>query len=868
MVKTNSEYRSIRKKLMAAIAMVLVASIMVVSSSYAWFTLSTAPEVKGIQTSVGSNGNLEIALRATKDGDITTSTGAAFPAANNYWGNLLDLSSETYHLNDITLMPSALITSKITDATKSYPTNADGVLVDANGEVIEAGVKEYENLTTDENKAKADAAATDIPATYGFQNASQGAFIKTPVYGVDGRMSAFNTSSFSSVYDTALKGFPASSTVSNYGVRALGTSSGMSPAQLALLDAKRAVSAAATNARNGAINSLNTDAIKIANLAVKDQLGEAIDASDIANIRAAITNLQNIAAILEDAVRSAVVALGVSQGLTFDKSAVQFGASEITVTGVALQWSKADSNEEDDINDGFDHTAKQAMLIEAYGKITGMKSDLAEVSNNIAPYEAAGAAMPAYTDLVNIITKILNPNDILINGKTVAQYGGLASLATSLMNGTPEITIKAGIYADIASFTNNYSTTASMHVEGNFSSFGEINTNVTVNIATEVDEPTGGWYLKSTEGWLSNLSVSDDGGESLISDTFGYAIDLAFRTNAANSNLLLQTEAANRISEESGAATQGAGSYMQFTSTNPDFTVEQMANLMGSIRVVFTDDATGNIFAVAGLDVGEETVQEVDEATGKKYYWSTDEPPVKVLEDAPTADLAKPVYVQAEDMNGNLLYVDKDTGNMTTESNNGLNEPLYSIPNYEVDPATKTVKAKLYLYNFSINETGVVDLSGIAGDQSIMALVQNATEYLTAVVYLDGNEVDNADVAINGDSMTGTLNLQFASDADLEPMQYTFGDKLLAPAVSLAGNNLTITAVDGADTYQIYANGMNIGSVKDVSAPFDLAAGVASLGDKAPAGMTVSITVVAQGANKTQSDASAPVTWTVPTANP
>ena len=61
MVKSNSEYRSIRKKLMVAIAMVLVASIMMVSASYAWFTLSTAPEVTGITTSIGSNGNLEMA---------------------------------------------------------------------------------------------------------------------------------------------------------------------------------------------------------------------------------------------------------------------------------------------------------------------------------------------------------------------------------------------------------------------------------------------------------------------------------------------------------------------------------------------------------------------------------------------------------------------------------------------------------------------------------------------------------------------------------------------------------------------------------------------------------------------------------------
>ena len=53
----------IKTKLMAAICMLLVSSIMMVSTTYAWFTLSTAPEVTGINTAVGANGNLEMALQ-------------------------------------------------------------------------------------------------------------------------------------------------------------------------------------------------------------------------------------------------------------------------------------------------------------------------------------------------------------------------------------------------------------------------------------------------------------------------------------------------------------------------------------------------------------------------------------------------------------------------------------------------------------------------------------------------------------------------------------------------------------------------------------------------------------------------------------
>ena len=69
----SKSYGGVKKKLMGAVCMLLVASIMMVSSTYAWFTLSTAPEITGISTSVGANGNLEMALLNTDTyGDMTT----------------------------------------------------------------------------------------------------------------------------------------------------------------------------------------------------------------------------------------------------------------------------------------------------------------------------------------------------------------------------------------------------------------------------------------------------------------------------------------------------------------------------------------------------------------------------------------------------------------------------------------------------------------------------------------------------------------------------------------------------------------------------------------------------------------------------
>ena len=107
----------IRSKLTAAVAMLLVSLILLVSSTYAWFTLSTAPEVKNITTTVAGNGSLEIALMpqdgllgSIKNGLSSTVGGGTVDivTANTTWGNLVDLSDLSYGLGMINLNPASL----------------------------------------------------------------------------------------------------------------------------------------------------------------------------------------------------------------------------------------------------------------------------------------------------------------------------------------------------------------------------------------------------------------------------------------------------------------------------------------------------------------------------------------------------------------------------------------------------------------------------------------------------------------------------------------------------------------------------------------------------------------------------------------
>lgn len=118
----------IRSKLMAAASMLMVGVIMMVSSTYAWFTLSTAPEVKNISTTVAGNGSLEIALMPT-NGLLTSITAGAVGGnasvvdKNTKWGNQIILSDDTaagdyYGLNSISLNPASLNYTEATEDTE------------------------------------------------------------------------------------------------------------------------------------------------------------------------------------------------------------------------------------------------------------------------------------------------------------------------------------------------------------------------------------------------------------------------------------------------------------------------------------------------------------------------------------------------------------------------------------------------------------------------------------------------------------------------------------------------------------------------------------------------------------------------------
>lgn len=95
---------------MALGLLMAIAVSMLTTVSFAWLTLSANPEVSSVDTSIASNGNLEIAL-ATGTTDNYAPPGESQvgdSGINTTWGNLINLGSGDYGLENIVLRPALL----------------------------------------------------------------------------------------------------------------------------------------------------------------------------------------------------------------------------------------------------------------------------------------------------------------------------------------------------------------------------------------------------------------------------------------------------------------------------------------------------------------------------------------------------------------------------------------------------------------------------------------------------------------------------------------------------------------------------------------------------------------------------------------
>ena len=305
----------------------------------------------------------------------------------------------------------------------------------------------------------------------------------------------------------------------------------------------------------------------------------------------------------------------------------------------------------------------------------------------------------------------------------------------------------------------------------------------------------------------SPTSTEGDGSVP-ITDMYGYIIDMAFRTNAADSNLMLQVDAADRIYEsnangventykdangnEQTDTTMGKGANMTFTSTTNSFGNDKVLSLMSAIRIVFFNPDTKEVVATAKLNTAEGAYEVTSEGGIKADIQ------LYTMGTGTATDVYYTATVTDNDSGTTytVYYTDdtKATEYCRMYKDADGNEVWGTYADGAFSAAADATTLKANIPSGSVTTTEVP-----SSDNKLMALTQNTAHKLSVLVYLDGSKVTNADVAATAaTSVTGTMNLQFCSDANLVPMNYTPLQEVQGAAETTETTAATTAATEAA----------------------------------------------------------------------
>ena len=519
----SEDRKNLKQRLLAALAMLLVAIILAVGATFAWLTLSVAPEVTGIVTYVGANGSLEIALlnkdtyadpNTIKTPSIGESLAASSPEANERWGNLINLESENYGLSNIVL----------------YPARLNAVL---------------------------------SPDGKGYQVGSK--MLSVPSYGYDGRIVALKDNTMAGKFNGTEFVYNADDL--HYGVRGIGSTNTMSVQTSYLSEAKSKISSYTRSAQSSAIGSLSN----LKDLMMKIAMSNStFDNDDVASLKKMLSGLQNAENYIENSLRQGLVAIAASaieDETVFNGIREQIMDEKKTITALLSDL---------DIPVPSQFSAWVSAQEQMQSNLTAAIAVCDALVDNDHSKEEFRVALDYIMKLEDVY---LGDNT---NGKPILQ-AGVADLNSLPLNVT--LGPGSGVYATITDFAGNYNADVGNIAKVKTASAQRPAHLSLLSIAVEDLTPAGG----------GNAS-----GPITLSDTYGYALDLAFRCNAYGSDLLLQTDASQRVYQDSSsAATMGGGSYMEFTTDGTS--AMQVARYMDAVRVAFIDNQ-GNILGVAKLN--------------------------------------------------------------------------------------------------------------------------------------------------------------------------------------------------------------------------------------------------------------------------
>ncbi|MBQ8359385.1 MAG: hypothetical protein IJX37_05690 [Oscillospiraceae bacterium] len=660
-----------------AVALLLAMSVaMMASASFAWVTLSRAPEVSGLATTVSTNGNLEIALSASnglQPGETSIHDGSGRITSKNLtWGNLINLSDSSYGLDKIVLRPASLNVNEL--------------------------------LTSPVQAVK---------------------------YGSDGRINGYITDFAFTNYDSSLRTFGVSNPM-KYGVRAVSsvTYQNITGNQF-VVDQLDEIRRSYTQATVDFAQIYGNDEYMavVGNL-VQTHANVTLSGTDVdcapqmPKLLELMTALQNVV----DDIGQVYVNIA---NLEYYRSLTDITTyQEYTLAQLVAGQIPAD------------YTQNCSHLDYYLDMYTRSKNVYDEIVKAAADAEQ-GKAVMWRTRLQSLADVLCDFDTATIHGYRVDQLIGneSAMLQVYLNQKTCKAVVVKGVLKDIDQFIDGEFFVNNGRVAVNVTYLG-ITVAATPSVETAAEAP---FYLGGEIATAEQAATggSNYKGDAIAAETYAMAIDLWVRTNIEDALLILEGEL--KTEEQIKRDEKGQIIYTEKLDESGNIVRDDNGDpvMVPMMETVITgyqgvnrvwnelDNPNSSASAaIAGLGTS------ITQGSGSCYVFY----PQSIDDRNQCLKLLAAMQIVFFDENGTqLAKAYMDTEHPLEESGRIL------VP--------------LQLYQ---NKDTVVDSNGEEHNYYITALERNQAKRITAMVYLDGTNLTNADVLAAG-SITGQLNLQFGT---------------------------------------------------------------------------------------------------------
>lgn len=709
-----------KERVGAALVMLLLAVVMTVSSSMAWLVLSSDPEVKGMNTTITANGNLEIALASgttiTPPSETAIGDGSLPLVERNItWGNLVNLGDPAYGLENIVLRPAMLNRNTLLDS----PLYAAGYGSDGRVDVLESDF------------------------AYAYYDSKNGVFSAedTP-YGVR---------TVASVTYTDIGGNVELISRSAAAEQAIG---------LAKSHIQNNVAAASEISQLGSVMGAFVQSKLDNNTAILTE--EQVE--DIYNLMTYVRdNIELCADALAKVYNIRMLRFG---GSDYVKANEFTGEYLLNATDSELNTKLAKKNAQGEVIVAPAFKAKMAQLRVDYKT---MNSDIATMQtylgrSDVTIQDLDGQGRPEIRSFVDHIAQVTTTQ---IDGTPIGQLSAsnISSFMGSSASKPKDVVVTQGILQRLDMLTGAGVKTGVLKITAKYiitvTVYGAVRTNASTYAEFDVVSQELKASLEGESGYKGTNPVAGD--------TFGMALDFFLRTNSPNAHLILQGAPVYERKTLTVKANVDGIEYDVYTVKVDGSSAT--AYLKGDTYYNYNVE-----YKIAGGVIG--TTSEITEATllteevknvvgysGVNRVWDEDsEASLDITSTTQGAGSCYTFYASSpEDQEKSIQLLDHFRIAFVSEGGQFLGGAHLDTANKFEQSGKVTVPLAL--------DTDNTFVTSESGDQiyTITELIRNKATFITAVVYLDGRELTNDQVLAAGE-IQGQLNIQFGTTTDLEAM--------------------------------------------------------------------------------------------------